>query len=93
MPNRDPAFFERLFPQAGDWKELLEARKQNIGSRVMSVDRNGIGNLVPSESCFTEAEAKYFDKIFELLAENIQAKAALAGILSFTQMKDDCAGF
>ena len=93
MSFRDPAFFEQLFPQAGKWNELIEARKKNAGPRVKSLDRNGVGNLVESESCFTEDEVGYFNTIFERLADNIQAKAALAGILQFTQFKDDCAGF
>ncbi len=45
---RDAIFFEHLFPHAGNWKELKEARRRNTGPRTKSVDKNGNGTPVES---------------------------------------------
>ncbi len=86
-------FFENLFPGAGSWSRLKEVNKQNGGPRKGTVDKNSIGQLVQATSCFTEAQVKHFNDIFEMLGDNQEAKAALAGVLEFTQMKDDVASF
>jgi hypothetical protein len=90
---RDPAFFEGLFPNAGPWAALKEANGRNAGPKAESVDRAGNGNLVPSKGCFTVAQVEHFNTMFALLADNEEAKGALAGVLEFTQLKDDVAGF
>ncbi|MES2931202.1 MAG: hypothetical protein V4682_00705 [Patescibacteria group bacterium] len=90
---RDVAFFEGLFPKAGSWADLKEVNKRNIGPVAESVDRAGNGTLVPSKSCFSVPQVEHLNTIFELLDSNEEAKAVLAGIIEFTQIKDDCSGF
>lgn len=73
--------FDELFPRAGGLGHLLAVNKQETARDSGEVH----------DTCFTASEVKHLEKIFDFLADDEPARAMLAHMMSYCDMKSDVA--
>ena len=77
---------DEIFPDAGGFEHLKKVRESR-GKKLKDSGKKA------GRTSFHPVEVKDLEKIFDLLADDENARATLACWLAFAQLKNDCADF